>query len=263
MKEGALVITDTHCGHKHGLTPMQYQIDAGNFGGIESSQYRRAAWDWFCETADLIGEVDWLIHVGDAIDGKESKSAKLECFTHCPIEQTDMAAAVMNRVKAKHVVIAYGTPYHVDGDTKWETLIERSVKNLWAIKNHPFITLGGAVVDIKHKIGTGSLAFKRDIDTNRDNSECGQEPLAKIFLRGHLHYYEAHTIKGRKCINLPAMQGHTDFGARNVSRHVDTGMVYIEVEDGSIRTQYLPFHAGVLEMAKLPNFSRELPGVVS
>lgn len=233
-----LVLSDLHCGHKFGLTPPDWFVPGT---GPDYMSYQRAAqqetWDFYTETLRSVGDVDILIVVGDAVDGKATRSGGTEQLTCSMAEQRDIAETCLRAVDADKIFMVHGTPYHTasDGEDN-ETLISERLGAV--VEDHLWLDVNGIVFDVKHKIGGSSIphgratAISKEYVWNRQWAEIQGQPKADVFLRGHVHY---HTFVGSSeylAMTLPALQmPNTKFGARQCSGTVDFGMVYFDIPE--------------------------------
>src|SRR5688572_277655 len=102
-----VIISDTHSGHAVGLTPPEFQ----GFDRYEPA--RREYWNWFAKEIKALGPIDYLVHNGDACDGK-GKTGGDEHIAASILDQCVIAAEVINFVKARKVYMVIGTAFHVE-----------------------------------------------------------------------------------------------------------------------------------------------------
>jgi len=233
-----LVLSDSHCGHVAGLTPPEYQYQfTGNPRHDKFAQTQQMLWALFSEKLELHRPYDILIYNGDAIDGKGQRSGATELITSDRNEQIRMAKRVIDEVRAKTVVMTYGTPYHTGLDEDWEEAIETD-----EIRSHGFWNINGAIFDVKHKIGSSQIPhgrltpLAREIMWNRIWHARGMQPKADVLIRSHAHYYEMTDHDGCLGFITPSLQGFgSKFGARQCSGTVDFGFIWLDCyERGSI-----------------------------
>ena len=229
-----LVLSDTHCGHRTGLTPPEWQCD----------RYPDAIefWAWYTQTLEAIGPVDACLLNGDLIDGKQRRSHGSEALTVDPDEQVDIALAAFEPIQARGYLATYGTPYHTsDGGTDWERRLARDLRA--HIDNYLFIRVNNRIIKARHELvgssGTpvgGDIGYRKQLVFNADRAQLGTEPLADLILCAHIHHHNAVMQArpgkpARWCISGPGMQGSTKFGARRCSGPVERGMLLFEIPD--------------------------------
>lgn len=242
-----IAMGDMHCGHMVGLTPPEYQeyfAATGDHRLAKLDAIRRELWAFFWKEIKSLGHIDVLIHNGDAIDGKGSKSGGTELLTSDRDIQTDMAAKIVKMIKADNTVMTYGTPYHTGDEEDWESVIAKDVGA--KIGSHEWIDVNGTVFDVKHHIGTSSIPHGRSTPLSKDRLwntqwfvDGEQQPLGNVILRSHAHYYKADDNSDYLAIILPALQGMgSKFGGRICSGKVDFGFLHFDcLEDGSYKWQ--------------------------
>lgn len=225
-----VAIGDLHAGHCLGLTPKAWQFHP------TYKDLQRKLWSFYADTLDALGPIDVLIVNGDAIDGKGDRSGGTEIIVPDLKDQVSMAVECIARAKAKHVVMTYGTPYHVAGGdgTDYEAMIAEAVGA--KIGGHEWVDVNGVVFDVKHKIGGSSVPHGRHTAVARERvwnlfwSEHGESPKADILLRSHVHY---HTYQGDPDwlgMTLPALQGPgSKYGVRQCSGIVHFGLVHFDI----------------------------------
>ena len=230
-----LLMGDTHCGHNVGLTPPRHWADPD--ANPKLARIQRELWGFFSNTVKRLQPIDRLIFNGDAIDGKGARSGGSEQITTDRTVQCEMAAECINFVKAKKVLMLYGTPYHVGKDEDWEYLVAKQVKNLIKIGGHEWPVINGLVFDVKHKIGSSSIPHGRMTALARAkmwnqiwHAEHEKQPKADVFIRSHVHYHVECSGDGWRAMTLPALQGYgSNFGARECEGIVEIGMVKFDV----------------------------------
>lgn len=236
-----LVIADTHCGHRVGLTPDQYWQPFTDLPQTDKyARTQRTMWNEFRRMVDSIRPIDILICNGDMIEGKGERSGGTELLRADRNEQIDMAVAVVEEIDPTSIVVCYGTPAHVGDKEDFEQTFADKVGAV-QIRSHGFWSVHGVNFDVKHKIGSSSIphgrltALAREILWNRQWAGRGEAPRADILIRSHVHYYEQITHDNCLGVITPCLQGWgSKYGARQCSGVIDFGMVYFDVyEDGT------------------------------
>ena len=236
MTKTILCIGDPHCGSKYGLTPPEYDSTPGKALIEETRLYnaRRELWDFYIKNVKKI-KPDVLIVNGDLIDGIGKKSGGREQLTTDITEQQRIAAAVINKSKAKQVYIIRGTGYHVTGETEHEDEIANLVDAEY-ISNQMHLDVYGTIINVKHHIGSSGIPHGRATAVLRSKlwnslkSIREEQPKADIIIRSHTHYFMATQDAQGVAMILPALQlPGTVFGSKICEGIVDIGMVILEV----------------------------------
>lgn len=231
-----LIASDTHCGHRVGLTPESAWDGAGTkFGDIQ-----RELWAYYTEFVDEHRPYDIMLFNGDAIDGRGERSGGTELLTTNREEQCNIARAVLEYPKAKTIRMTYGTPYHVGREGEdWEHVLAAQLGA--TIEGHGYYAIEGVVFDMKHKIGPSSIphgrltALAREILWAQQWHLLHNLPLPKVLIRSHVHYFEQMHHAGTFGIITPSLQGlGSKYGVRECSGTVDFGVCVMDVSEGEI-----------------------------
>jgi hypothetical protein len=229
------IIADTHCGHRTGLTPTeyQYQFKDGFLGKL--AQLQKEMWDWYCKEMASYQPIDLLIVNGDALDGKGAKSGSTELITADPAEQIKMAEIVINQCRSKQILIINGTPYHTGTETDYEGILAEKIGADYA--NHDFVKCGGLVFDVKHKTSSSQIPHGRFTGPARDalwniiQASKGLQPNADVIVRSHVHYKSLSESYGKTVITTPCLQAMSKFGSRECAGTNDLGFLHFDCED--------------------------------
>ena len=239
-----VVITDTHCGHRGGLTPpgAQSPDDEGELDGTSAKKrawfgkVQRICWDWYVKKIAGLRPIDCVVHLGDAIEGDGRRSKGVELIAADINEQIDMAEAVCRQARAKKYVFVNGTWYHTED-------FEQQIANRFPgakIGDHEWLDVNGVTFDLKHFVGGGQTPYTRMTAPKKDDlwnlvwADRGEQPRADILLRGHVHYHEyMGGYRGGKrwlVATAPALQGFgTIYGARQCSGTIDYGFLWFDI----------------------------------
>jgi hypothetical protein len=251
-----LVMSDTHCGHKVGLTPPEWWLAAPSSNPRQQkvSEIQKQMWQWFAKTVDKYKPYTHLFHLGDAIDGKGERSGGTEQKTMDRAEQADMAAECINYAESPVVVLIAGTAYHVGVDEDWEIeVVQRLKAKKTHFEGHAFPVVNGVQFDLKHFITGSSVPYGGYTALARDKAwnimwhyRDEMQPDSKILIRGHIHVYRAAEDDMGEIVSCPALQGFgSKYGARKCSGVVNIGLlVYDIASNGTWRR--------TRELAKLP-----------
>lgn len=246
MTKHGIAISDLHSGSLVGLTHPDYQLRP-KFGGVTKRNkwyhIQRDLWHEFDCILQSLPKLDFVLSLGDLIDGKGERSGGVEQLTTDMQEQCDMAVSVFDHIREHckpgvKIVGVFGTPYHVDtlGD-EWEnTIAERA--RFHKIGSHEWVDINGCIFDLKHHIGGSSVPHARSTAISRDRlwnmmwAERNLQPKANIILRGHVHYYNYCGSGDYLCMTLPALQGlGSKYGSKLCSGLVDWGLVHFAIHD--------------------------------
>lgn len=231
-----LIIADTHCGHRVGLTPPKWwDRDDDKFGRIQ-----RELW---CAFEGWIAEYrpfDVLIYNGDAIDGKGHLTGGTEQITTNRVEQTKMVKHVLDYIKAPKVRITFGSPYHVGKDEDFEEILGNKDKNI-RVESHGYYDIEGVRFDVKHKIAASSIPHGTLTPLAKEILWAQQWhlrhgiPLPDVLIRSHTHRYDQIDHDGVFGIITSSLQGlGSKYGARQCSGTVDFGIQVMDVHQGEI-----------------------------
>ena len=236
-----LICSDSHCGHRSGLTPPGWQLRPSDAESkrIKWVKTEKACWDWFRKHVSRLKPIDHLIINGDLIDGTGHRSGGTELITTDRNDQIDMALKWIRWVDARTVHIVRGTPYHTGEQEDMEDLIASELQ--CSIGDHEWYDINGVVFDVKHAVGSSSIPHGRATPLLKEHlwnalwAEHEEQPKADVLVRAHVHYHlhAGGMLNGRPWLtmSLPALQGMgTKFGARKCSGHVDFGFVHFDID---------------------------------
>lgn len=237
MKRG-IVIADPHCGHRVGLTPPA-------FNGKRDKKWaaiRQALWREFRNLLRQLEPIDFVLYLGDGIDGTGVRSGGTEQLMLDRIEQVDCCAEVLNTVRL-HARRGFkmfgvrGTPYHTGNSEDWEDLIAQKA-GMEHMGNHEWIDIEGHIFDIKHKCGASTIPHGRFTAIARERlwntqwwQSQGGQPKADVILRAHVHYHDYCGDPDYVAMTCPALQGWgSKYGARQCSGIVHWGLISFDVD---------------------------------
>jgi predicted MPP superfamily phosphohydrolase len=189
-----LFMSDTHCGHRVGLChPSQHeQHKTGWRNKIRKIQ--EAMWGTFQGWVDELRPIDICIFVGDAIDGRGQQSKAAELLEVDRTEQTNNATAILRSVRAKKLLMAYGSGYHTGKIEHWEDVVA-SKADADEIAHKLYPSINGMVFDVKHHVNVGKFPHlhHRGVMVEALMSDLaadeGISPEADWVVRGHAHKY--------------------------------------------------------------------------
>jgi len=155
-----LVIADTHCGSRLGLTPPEWIPP-------DTAMVLKPMWNWYEKTVDAIGPVDLAVHVGDAVDG-EGKRDDLEQFTTDTLKQAEIAHQALRRIRAKTWRLVYGTPYHTVGSYSYEEPLADALKG--SIKDTQLLNILGHNFNFRHVVDVRIQPMHKEHSCSRKRS---------------------------------------------------------------------------------------------
>jgi len=227
-----LVLSDFHAGHEVGLTPPEWNI---GMPGDQMVQYRAEMWSRFEEALKMVGIPDVLVVNGDMVDGRGERSGSVELLHLDRGVQVDMASEIINRAKAKSIILTRGTDYHVGIAESWE---DRIAENVGAERIGDVINadINGLVMNFRHHLGNSQTPVGRAGPLAREatwnalwNVRQGF-PLADVIVRSHVHHHTYTGGPGWLALTTPALQGYgTRYGERRMSGIIDWGIVVFDI----------------------------------
>ena len=229
--------SDSHCGHRAGLTPPQFQV-SGGFGKWEALQAE--LWEFYMEKLYKWKPFDIAILNGDLTEGKGQRSGGSELITADRFKQAEIAYQAFREIRAKKYRLVAGTPYHSGMEEDFEIKVcDEFIKNCCdcEFNGHGFYEINGRNFDVKHKIASGmhhtrATPLLKEIDANMFWADDDIEPRADIVIRSHVHKSLQTYQDGRYGFITPALTGLGDkYGSRQCSNVVEFGFLVIDVPD--------------------------------
>lgn len=231
-KKRVAVIADLHCGHRAGLTTKPYHRPHSK---DKFHKLQIELWNLYTSKIDAIKPIDILIVNADCIDGRGERSGSRELIVTDRRKQVQMAVECIEYVEAKHIVMTYGTGYHVGRTEDWEEDIADAVK-ADKIGAHEFINVNGLIFDVKHKVGSSTIPHGRHTPIAKEKlwnimwAEKQNQPRSDVIIRSHVHYFDFCGDARWLGMTTPALQGlGTMYGTRECSGTVDWGFVWFDV----------------------------------
>ena len=228
----AVAIADRHSGHPTGLCPPAWQFKRGQSEERDRiAEYQEESWQRYADIRKKIGPADVLFDLGDQIDGRETGR---HLVSEDREDQGEMSKECLKIWKPKKTVMVYGTPRHSGKLEKWESIIAKSVGA--EIASREFINVDKVSFKLRHKISRSSLphlrgtALLREALKNEISAARGKDPLAKVLLFAHTHYFSYAGNAEQLAMTLPSLQGESEYGAMEVDDDVNWGVVWFEVD---------------------------------
>lgn len=231
-----VVIADSHCGHRSGLThpDFQYKEDTRDPVRLKYGEIQRVMYGWYVDTIQSLWPIDTLIVNGDAIDGKGERSGGTEQLDLDRGEQAKMAARVIEEAGAGKVYVILGTPYHGGRDEDHESSIGQWTK-VDKCSNHEWVGSDGVIIDCRHKVSSSVIPHGRFTGPARAAlwnilwAEREMQPKANIIVRSHVHYHVYAGTPDRLVMTTPALQAFTKFGSQECEGTNDIGIIQIDI----------------------------------
>ena len=233
-----LVISDTHTGHRGGLTPPSLWDTAEHdetFPGMWA-RLQREAWDYWTEWVAKLQPIDVAFHLWDVIEGSAPKNRATELLTADLHQQATAALEVLAPIKPRRGwCIVAGTPYHTATDgADWDGWVANELGT--TCHDHAWVEVDKQTFDLKHQLGGsstptgGDIALRKEILWSHEwHLEMGW-PLSDWILRGHTHRWRR--VDNAQC--CPSLQLWTKFGGRKCSNYVHFGLMWADIEHGGI-----------------------------
>lgn len=227
------LVSDKHSGATTGLT------------STPKNTVQKKLLKLYKEDCDWMGDVDYLVDLGDCIDGQDLKSNDLT--TDQVSKQIEDAANLMTMIKAKEYFLLAGTPYHVNAGAQSLDCLVVSLLNERGCKAsyHQKLKLQIAnwfYLQARHKIGSSGIPHGRHTAPSRSKtwdavnaairSNATGKPvhLANLLVFGHVHYWTYCEDAQGAAITMPSYQAlGGKYGDSQCDGHVDIGMVKILV----------------------------------
>lgn len=233
-----LVLADSHCGHRSGLTPPAYQfsIHSKDAARRKYAKIQQLMWDWYTTTLDRLRPFDAVIFNGDAIEGKGERSGGTELITTNRDEQCEIAEECIQIAKPKAVHLIYGTNSHAGIEEDWEDILADKIGA--EIGSHDWLMKYGVTIDCKHSVSGSTIPHGRHTAIARERlwsilwAEREAAPKSHIILRSHVHNHVGAFGPGWVAMTTPCLQAWTKFGSRRMSGTIDIGFITIDIEEG-------------------------------
>ncbi len=107
-----LVLSDIHCGHKLGVSPLVFEDAEG--GIYKANRVQRALFEAWKEVATKWAKPDILVINGEPFDGQQPKDKGVETWTTNYLTQVDAAVELVKMFGAKKIFLTRGSNYHVE-----------------------------------------------------------------------------------------------------------------------------------------------------
>jgi len=197
------------------------------------------------EDCRWLGDVDYLIDLGDVIDGEDLKSRDI---TEDDIsEQVEDAVKLLSMVNAKEYFLLAGTPYHVNQYAQsWDKAVVNALnhgKRTASYHTKLNLEVGGWFnIQARHKIGSSGIPHGRHTAAGRTRTwdavnaaikayHTGKPiKLTNLLVFGHVHYWTYCEDAQAAAMTMPCYQAMgSKFGDMMCDGHIDLGMVKLHI----------------------------------
>ena len=237
-KRRLICISDTHCGHRVGLTPPNWQNKTPT---TKYDHIQKALYDEYLQMVKKYRKKDMILVVnGDCIDGKGTKSGSTELNTVAGADrnkQVEMAIEAIKEWKTENIIITAGTPYHTGVGEDFEENVAKGV-NAKKFGGQEWVEVNGRVFDFKHFVSNSSIPHGKGTPIAKDRlwnliwAEFKEQPKADFVIRSHVHSFDYIGGHNWLALTTPALQGQgSKFGSRIPSKRIDFGLVWFDIQD--------------------------------
>lgn len=243
-KRRVVVISDTHCGHRKGLTPERWHRSEGGL-----RPFQEETWNWFRGVIASLQPIDVLLINGDGIDGNGHKSGGTEQLTTDREEQAEMLLEIIRECKPRVLKMTYGTGVHTGDAEDWERVAMRRYEGEntgchCSIDDISMFRVEGVGFNARHHNSRSGVPHGRatpllkEVLWNLINSAEGTEERADVMIRSHVHYLQYAGDEHSLAISTPALQGGgSKYGARRCTGKISFGFLHFDCEDGGYTWQ--------------------------
>jgi len=242
-----IVVADIHAGSYQATTHPDCSKLSKRDKELKTIQ--SSLWDFYSYEIRSVGEINWLVVNGDAIDGKARRNGGNDVMTTNLVEQVDMAKRVILYAQADNYLIIGGTEYHVrENGENFEEVLAKSINGaIYSNGGHFRFTDKGftypTVFNFRHFMGgrawnTRTGALKRYLINDMiDVTKGDRDMLTDVLIRSHIHAFDY--VKGIRdetiAISTPALQASgTTFGQLKCDGEYTIGFLeFIIRKDGS------------------------------
>jgi len=254
MPKSMLVLSCLHVGHKGGLcTRGKWQsLESDDPKDILIGTVQRQISKWF-DNVVCATRPDIVTLAGDMIDGDQHKSNGEDLWSTSTHDQAEEALRVL-RPLTKHnpkFFVVKGTRYH-DKDKREDYLAGQLKAE--CCEPQVFLDVNGVKFDVKHKLTGGNTpagrpGMRNQMLANLQWARRDGQPIADIFVRGHLHTYYFEGDETYTGIVVPGCQWYSEFGQLNVSRPISLGCVFFPSIEKGMKPMEVPWRPLI---ARLP-----------
>lgn len=237
MSKKVLIVNDLHVGDKIGLLPPEVYVDSHDRArSIHQKANEAQIWmyqKWEQMIAD-VGPVYAVIACGDLCEGVQPKSKGMGLWTPDQDIQSEVAASLLEMIKAEKYFIAQGTPFHTGENISSDLLVAKKIGAVYG--DELSIKVDNVRIHASHKIGVSGAntaarvsAIAKEIMHATINA--AQYGKYDIIVRGHAHYAVAVKFSNTWGIVNPGWKGRDSFAARSsLVWNPDLGYTILEID---------------------------------
>lgn len=247
MRRKILVVNDIHVGSPSGLLHPNYIDIDGN--GTLLNPRQNYLWDNYIRILDLLPtDIDEIVFLGDAIDGKQRANQGEELTLHRTEDQRLAAIMTLQEVKLRlpnaswHFVM--GTPYHELASEvraiarNFTTEIPEMTFRMWA---------GKARLLFHHEVAYSNATQKAaslEREITRGQLSVIQHGWSDYHaqIRAHVHYFTHVGRRGHLAVSCPCFQMMSPFALKSspFATIPDLGMLILHVDDSLLDNGMCP-----------------------
>lgn len=177
-----LAIADIHDGSNVAITERPHN---------PLQRFYKRKWDEMCKN---VGDVDYLLLLGDLTEGVNQKEAGKFCWTTDVEKQIDDGTNLANMIKYDKLAVVYSSGYHTGENPNADAIFAKQM-NAWRsnyeltlqLTKHP-----SSRIHMSHYIGVSASMWRttplaRELAAIFFNEAVTRNP--NIILRGHAHYH--------------------------------------------------------------------------
>ena len=189
-------------------------------------------WDKWVSMICDVGEVDYVLCLGDMVEGLNKKEGALQTIPNM-VEQVKMAKTLLNMINVrKSFLFVQGSDYHTGSNPSADQLLCELMGGNWLDEDGNFV-VDNIVFHIRH---WQSYSKKPDGRYNSQQTEAMimrlNEDKADVILRGHTHRFNYSGNVHNLNISTPCWKSLDRFMRRNSQELSDNGYITFIV-DGS------------------------------
>jgi hypothetical protein len=239
-----LVLGDSHCGDKAGLTPISRIAKKSPYSDAQTQ-----LWNWFEHQIKENSPYDYTMLTGDMVEGTNNKNT-IELYESDTDEQGEIAAECCRIIpcEKKNFYCVYGTPFHTAGTYSYENNFAQCF-GIAKPKTTQLINFGDMVrVNVRHTVGRSSIPYGQGTPTYKEmvneiiNAALQEDDSADICIRGHAHYSVSMRVRDHESIVVPCLKyPGSVFGRKLPETQYDMGFGILEIY-GYKNWRYIPVH---------------------
>lgn len=222
-----LVVADMHVGSKFALWPEDMPNSAGNIPKLNKGQeYLGECWQHHEKLTPK--KLDWLILMGDMLNGNEAKDEGRGLTEVDPVWQARAVAALLEplRKRAKHCLYLKGSNYHAgvagsDEEALAHTLNAEADAVGQRARDWEILDIGGVYLDLAHTASVvmvnRAMPMERELRYAQTAAADDQRPQVDMIARAHAHIYLWLNMDGVIALRCPAWKLQDTYVQRSIT----------------------------------------------